>query len=535
VPQGRQGPKGALDTARSLVAAALAALEASRERIDNLNVYPVPDGDTGTNMALTVRAVRDGLARSNAATAEEAAAEVTRAALMGARGNSGVILSQLVRGAAEAIAAAGRVDAETLARSLRSASDAGYAAVREPQEGTILTVARALAERAEGVANSAPIAEVLPEILAAGDAALARTPEQLPMLAEAGVVDAGGAGLLELVRGIAAHVRGEPLPERAEAVEPLPLEAVHRELSRFRYCTSFFLEGDEVDPARLERELGEFGDSLLVVGSAGAVKVHFHTDDPGRGLSLATAVGVVDEVDVRNMHAQTVEREERLVSVAGEPARSTVVVVSAGAGNARLFESLGATRVVEGGQTMNPPTSEILAAIEATGADEVIVLPNNRNVVLAAEQAAEASSKRVVVVPTEAIQGGLAAMVAFDAARGAEENAEEMRSAALAVRAGAVTRASRTTVLGDVPVEQGDFLGLVDGEAVASGPLVDAVAREVVERLVSADADVLTILLGDESPDVSALRDELGSAYPELEIEVHEGGQPHYPLLFAAE
>ncbi len=286
---------------------------------------------------------------------------------------------------------------------------------------------------------------------------------------------------------------------------------------------------------RLESELGEFGDSLLVVGSPGAVKVHFHTDEPGRALSLATAAGVVEEVEIRNMHVQTAAREERLVSLTGAPARSAVVAVSAGAGNRRLFESLGAARIVEGGQTMNPPTSEIVAAVEAAGTDEVVVLPNNPNVCLAADQAAKAATKRVVVVPTETIQAGLAAMVAFQAGHGAEENAEEMRRAAISVRVGAVTRASRTTLVGGLAIEQGDFLGLVEGEAVASGARLDAVARQVVERLVPADADVLTILVGDGAPDVVPLREELEAAHPALEIEVHEGGQPHYPLLFSAE
>jgi uncharacterized protein len=538
VPQGRQGPEGALaPLARSLVAAALASLEASRERIDNLNVYPVPDGDTGTNMALTARAVRDAMEASDCQNAAEAGRDVTRAALMGARGNSGVILSQIVRGAAEACAEGGPVDAAWLARAFRAASEAGYAAVREPQEGTILTVSRALAERAESLAEStAPLGETLAEIVAAGEEALARTPEQLPVLAEAGVVDAGGAGLLELVRGITAHVRGEPLPEPPAAAAALPLEAIHRELSRYRYCTSFFVEGDGVEPARFERELAEFGDSLLVVGSPGAVKVHFHTDEPGRAIALATAAGVVEEVDVRNMHAQTAEREERLAAaISGAQAVSAVVAVAPGAGNARLFESLGAARIVEGGQTMNPATAELLAAVDGAGADEVILLPNNRNVVLAAEQAAASAGSRVVVVPTETVQAGLAAMVAFAPGRSADENAEEMRAAAAAVRAGAVTRASRTTTLGGVAVEEGAYLGLVNGEAVASGPVLDAVARQVVERLHVDDADVLTVLLGDEQPDVTALREELQAAHPSLEIEVHEGGQPHYPLLFSAE
>ncbi len=299
--------------------------------------------------------------------------------------------------------------------------------MREPQEGTILTVARELAERAETL--EAP----LPEALAGASSrtaeeALARTPEQLEVLREAGVVDAGGAGLLELVRGIAAQVRGEPLPEGELVLARVPVDAVHQELSRYRYCTSFFVEGDAADPDTLEHELERFGDSLLVVGAPGAVKVHVHTDDPGRALGLATEMGVIAEVDIKNMHMQIVDREERLTT---ETTRCGVVAVCMGAGNATLFASLGA-RVVEGGQTMNPPTSELVTAIESVAADEVVLLPNNKNVVLAAEQAAAAASQPTVVVPTHTLQAGLAAVLAFDPALGSAENSAEMAEAAAA-------------------------------------------------------------------------------------------------------
>jgi len=534
MPEGREGPEGPLGAARDIVRAALASLEANRERIDNLNVYPVPDGDTGTNMTLTVRAVREALDSANAPTPAQVASVVTRACLMGARGNSGVILSQIVRGALEALADKSVVDVPSLAAAFRRASDAGYESVREPQEGTILTVARALAERAEELAPNLSLGDGIAEVVRAGEAALARTQEQLPMLREAGVVDAGAAGLLELVRGIGAYVRGEPLPEAPAEAERLPLEAIHRELSRFRYCTSFFVEGEDADPEELEREFGQFGDSLLVVGSRGAVKVHFHTDEPGRALSLATAVGVVEEVDIKNMHAQTAERTERLLAATTSTA-CDVVAVCAGAGNARLFESLGVARIVAGGQSMNPPTADIVAAIEAAPAEDVIVLPNNKNVVFAAEQAITATQKRGVLVPTVSIQAGLSAMVAFDPARTAEENASEMGSAAAAVRTGAVTRASRTTVLGGLEIEEGQFLGLVDGDPVTSGPVLDVVAREVVERLLVDNSDVLTILLGEATDDVNRLREEIETAHPELELDVQEGGQPHYPLLFSVE
>jgi DAK2 domain fusion protein YloV len=521
VPEVRPGREGRLD----LVRAALAALEASRQRIDDLNVYPVPDGDTGTNMTLTVRAVVEALER-------RPDADVTRAILMGARGNSGVILSQLVRGAAEALPDGSPLDVRALAGALRGASDAGYAAVPNAQEGTILTLARELAGRAETLTESPPpLPDALRDLVAYGEGALSRTQEQLDVLREAGVVDAGAAGLLELVRGIAAYVTGDALPEPAAGAEPLPLEAIHLEPSRYRYCTSFYVEGDGVDPDSLEAELGRIGDSMLVVGATGAVKAHIHTDEPGRALALATAVGVLEEVDIKNMHVQTRDREERLVR---EETRTGVVAVCAGAGTKRLFESLGAV-CVEGGQSMNPSTADILAAIESLAAEEAIVLPNNKNVVLAAEQAGEASAKPARVVPTRSLQAGLGALVAFEGGRSAEENAAEMEDAAAGVRAGAVTRASRTTSLGGLEIEQGQFLGLVDGEPVTSGAALEPVARAVAERLLGEATDVFTILAGEEAEGVQDLAAALREAHPGLEVEVHDGGQPHYPLLFSAE
>ena len=519
--QGGQSPEGHLGLAR----AALAAVEASRARIDDLNVYPVPDGDTGTNMTETVRAVVSALDR-------DPNADIVRAALMGARGNSGVILSQLVRGAAEALGDLDEVDAAGLARALRGASDAGYAAVRDPQEGTMLTVARALAEKAEELEGAgAPVSELVTELAEHGERALAGTTAQLDVLREAGVVDAGGAGVLEILRGIAAHVRGEPLPELEAVTGGIPLEAVHQELSRYRYCTSFFVEGEGVEPEELERELTKLGDSLLVVGGPGAVKVHVHTDEPGAALALATRRGVIEEVDIKNMHLQTADRTERLAREVGV---TGAVAVALGDGNRRLFESLGAA-TVEGGETMNPSTTDLLAAVDAQGEDAVVLLPNSKNVVLAAEQAAAASTKDVRVVTTRSMQAGLGALVAFDAARSLEENVTEMEEAAAAVRAGSVARASRDATIDGMDVSQGEFLGLVDGRPVTSGDALGRVAAEVVARLVGEGADVLTVLLGDDAAGSDAVVDAVRAAQPGLEIEVHEGGQPHYPLLFAAE
>ena len=503
----------------------MAALEASRARIDDLNVYPVPDGDTGTNMTETVRAVVSALER-------DPDADVVRAALMGARGNSGVILSQLVRGAVEAVGDGKGIDAAAIARALRGASDAGYAAVRNPQEGTMLTVARELAEKAESLSPSdPPVAEALAELVAHGERALAATTDQLDVLRQAGVVDAGGAGVLEVLRGIAAHVRGEPLPELEAVSGGIPLEAVHQELSRYRYCTSFFVEGETVDPEELERELTKLGDSLLVVGGPGAVKVHVHTDEPGAALALATERGVIEEVDIKNMHVQTADRTQRLEREAGVTGAVAVVL---GDGNRRLFESLGAS-TVEGGETMNPSTADLLAAVEALPEQGVVLLPNSKNVVLAAEQAAEQSGKDVRVIPTRSLQAGLGALVAFDIGRPLDENVAEMEEAAAAVRAGSVARASRSAKVGDVDVAEGEFLGLVDGEPVASGEALEPVATDVVARLVGDGADVLTVLVGDGAGESDGVVDAIRAAHPSLEVEVHEGGQPHYPLLFAVE
>jgi DAK2 domain fusion protein YloV len=522
LPEVGQGSEGAL-APLALARAALAALEASRQRIDDLNVYPVPDGDTGTNMTETARAVVSALERGEA--------DVVRASLMGARGNSGVILSQIVRGAVEALPE-GEIDTRALAEALRGASDAAYAAVRNPQEGTMLTVVRELAEKAEEIAaGSEPLDEALAKLVDHGDSALARTQEQLDVLRQAGVVDAGGAGIVEILRGVAAHVRSEPLPEGGSGTGALPLEAVHLEPSRYRYCTSFFVEGDAVDPEDFEAKLSELGDSVLVVGARGAVKAHVHTDEPGRALALATAAGEVEEVDIKNMRLQTAQRTQRLEREASATGAVAVVV---GNGNRRLFESLGAV-CVDGGETMNPSTADIAAAIESLPDSGTIVLPNSKNVVMAAERAADSVDKDVRVVPTHTLQAGLGALVAYDAKRPVDENGIAMVEAAAAVRSGAVARASRSASIGPVDVEQGQFLGLVEGEPVSAGPTLDPVAREVVDLLLEADPEVLTILLGEEAGDTDALVDAIRTAHPELEVEVHEGGQPHYPLLFGAE
>jgi DAK2 domain fusion protein YloV len=507
-----------------LALGALASLEASRSRIDDLNVYPVPDGDTGTNLALTVGAVVDAL---EAGTGDDRAAiahEVSRAALMGARGNSGVILSQIVRGAAESLAVS-----DDVAAALRSASDAAYRAVKKPVEGTMLTAIRELAEEAEAGGD-------LAALVARGDACVARTREMLPVLAEAGVVDAGAAGLVEIVRGIAGVLTGEPLPPAPADERVSSVEAVHLGLSEFKYCTAFVVEGEGLDADEIESELEPLGDSILVVGDPTALKVHVHTDDPGRALSLGVARGTIGAVEIADMHAQTLDREQRLLAVVpeAEDAACALVAVAAGHGNRHLFESLGA-HVVDGGQTMNPSTAELLAAVEASGAREAVILPNDRNVLLTAEHAAEAASRPVSVLPTESMQAGLAAAVAFDPWATRQENVGAMSEVVSEVATGAVTIASRDVETNGVSVRKGQWLGLAEGVPVAGGDSFSEVAWAVAARLLDSPRGILTLLTGEEPQPIDGLLSDLAGAHAGLEVEVHDGGQPSYPLLLSAE
>jgi uncharacterized protein len=535
---------GDLEALQKVVDAALASLEANRARIDDLNVYPVPDGDTGTNLTMTVRAVDEAVDTTSASNRQSLARDVARGALMGARGNSGVIFSQIVRGAADVLGEneASEIDAAAMARALRGATDAAYRAVRRPVEGTMLSVIRELAEEAEARAPSHPrLDELLVQLVRRGEEAVARTPEQLQVLRDAGVVDAGGAGLLELVRGVAAFVTGQPIPAAPVLQEKLGIEAVHQELSQYRYCTVYLIEGKGLDREALEGELDTLGDSLLVVGDENAIKVHVHTDDPGAALSIGTRAGTIGRIEIANMHEQTHDREERLLTAVPDapPAQAGVVAVVAGDGNRALFESLAASvgplQVVEGGQTMNPSTADLLRAVQSLEAEEAIILPNNSNIVLAAEHAAAHADRTVEVVHTDSIPAGLAAMVAFDGSRSAAENAAEMREAIAAVATGEVTIASRDVQMNGLAIRKGEWLGLADGEPVAGGDSFDEVAYAVVERLLGEPRGLLTLLVGEDEAPLDGVLARIREAHPDVEVDVQEGGQPHYHLLLSAE
>ena len=530
-----------LERTRQLARAALDNLERHRRRINALNVYPVPDGDTGTNLALTVQGIVGALERSTATTPVQLAAEVQRAATMEAKGNSGVILSTIVRGIAPVLAESdGDLD---IAGALRAGATNAYEAVTDPAEGTMLTVIREMAEEAERLeASRLPLVDVLARVVARGDDAVARTPELLDILREAGVVDAGGVGVVELARGVLHELTGEPLPEVPEVTEELTEESIHQEESERRFCAVFVVEGDELDLENLHTRLEALGDSLLVTGDASVAKIHVHTDEPERALDLGRAVGVVDpaRVEIGDMHTQAAERERWLAELQAAvtaPATATataLVAVAQGRGNRDILRSEGAAIVVEGGPTANPSVGQLLEAITAVSSDRVIVLPNDPNILLAAERAAGESTKVVRVLATRSIPEGIAAALPFEPSVDADENERAMREALAGVAAAEITRASRSATVDGVRVAEGEYLALLGGQAFATGDDVWAVLDALLERFRADGQSFVQVLRGDGAPGEGEIEERYASATG-LEIDVQWGGQPHYPLLLSAE
>ena len=533
------------DLARTtrLAGAALANLERHRRRIDALNVYPVPDGDTGTNLTLSVRGIVEALERSRASSPAEIATAVQRAATMEAKGNSGVILSTIVRGIATALAREnGAVDGRRLAEALRAGTTLAYEAVKPPVEGTMLTVVREMAEEAEHPDVAAlPLAGALARVVARGDEAVARTPELLDTLRDAGVVDAGGVGLVELARGVLHELTGEPLPDVPDVVDELTEESIHQRESAHRFCTSFVVEGGGLDADALHARLEPLGDSLLVTGDASVLKVHVHTDEPERVLELGRAVGVVDagHVEVADMWSQTAERERWLTQLraaaTAPPSTTALVAVAQGGGNREILRGEGAAIVVEGGPTANPSVGDLLEAITAVNAEDVIVLPNDPNIRLAAERAAGESTKDVRIVATSSVPEGIAAALSFDATLDAEANEQAMRAALAGVAAAEITRASRAAVVDGVEVAEGDFLGLLGGRAFATGEDLWAVLDLLLERFAGDGHSFVQVLRGDGAPEAAEITARYAGRLDGLEIDVQWGGQPHYPLLLSAE
>src|SRR6201991_90159 len=480
---------------RRVVSSALASLEARRQEVNDLNVFPVADGDTGDNMAMTMRAVLDELDRVDADGLEGEADEIgrtvlvqtlARAALMGARGNSGVILSQIVRGAAEELASrpGELVDPLLVAAAFASAADAAYDSVREPAEGTMLTVFREMAHSltrqlahlsadkqrlgadVSEEQQDAILAEVLERAIADGERAVARTPEQLEVLRESGVVDAGGHGLVLIMAGVVAGLRGDgaALPEVAHR-EPPKLTRPHHEDSRYRYCTNFIVSGTGLNDRAVLPRLEALGDSVLVVGDEATLKVHVHTDTPESAMSLFEGLGEVAKVDIADMRQQVAERDARLAEggVATVAGRTGVIAVAGGGGMARLFAGLGAD-VVDGGETLNPSTYELLAGIHGVAASEVLVLPSSSNVVMAAERACELSEKPARVVPATSQQASLLALVELDPEASVAVNADRLEAALAGVATGGVAPAARDDAQGRF--RKGDAVGFAAGEII---------------------------------------------------------------------
>jgi uncharacterized protein len=532
---------------RRVVSSAYASLEARRQEVNDLNVFPVADGDTGDNMAMTLRAVMEELDRLDGREVDEVGRTelvqaLARAALMGARGNSGVILSQIVRGAAEELASrpGELIDPTLVAAAFARAADAAYDSVREPAEGTMLTVFREMAhslarqlahldkekQRLDGNAGEeeqdALLAEVLERAIADGERAVARTPEQLEVLRESGVVDAGGHGLVLILAGVVAGLRGDgDLPEVSHH-EPPRRSLPHHEDSRYRYCTNFIVSGKGLQDRKYLPRLEKLGDSVLVVGDDVTLKVHVHTDEPETAVAVFGGVGEVTNLDVADMREQMAERDARLSG------RTGAVAVAAGDGLQRLFKDLGA-HVVPGGETLNPSTYELLAGIHSVASEEVIVLPSSSNVVMAAERACELSDKPARVVPATSQQASLLALVELDPEGSVEENAERLEEALGGVKTGGVAPAAREDPQGRF--KKGDAVGFVDGEIVAwggAGSTLDKTLQQLAES-----AEIVTVIAGEGAPIALG---EVDTHVPEgVEVETHEGGQPSWWWLLAAQ
>ena len=534
----------------TVIGAALAAIEAERGVINDLNVYPVPDGDTGTNLALTVRAVLEELQQSDVEGIPAVAAAVTKGSLMGARGNSGIILSQIVRGLCDVWGRSADLTTADFKEALSEGATSAYRAVKEPVEGTMLTVVRKMAEAAQSVPDTLGLDKLLVAIEEAGRVAVEKTTEQLPALQKAGVVDAGGYGLLVLFRGLAAGIAelmhagiavslarvALRTGEGGGAPQAPPLRAAS-ELSAYRYCTSLLITGEAIDKAAFEAFLLPIGDSALVVGDQRMVKVHVHTNAPGVVLSEALKLGAIGEVEINDMHEQTKARDERLQDQPRLAEGTVVVAVVAGEGNKALFRELGCHAIVDGGQSMNPSAAQLLEAVEALGAEEVVVLPNNGNVILTAEQAAGMSPRHIAVVPSTSIPVGLAAMVAFDPGGDAVGNARAMQDAIEGVHSAEVTRAVRDSELDGVEVRKGQAMGIVDGRLVAAGEELEEAFGGVLEEFARVEAEFVTVLTALNGSGVSRERlEELAARLtPDAEVHFHEGGQPLYPILASAE
>jgi DAK2 domain fusion protein YloV len=527
---------------RLMIMNAAAAIEAHRNEINELNVFPVPDGDTGTNMSLTVSSGARALASGAPDDVGRAAELAAGALLRGARGNSGVILSLLVRGMARRLKDIETADAVTFASALAEGVDAAYKAVMKPTEGTILTVSREAAARAASVAESTgDVGAALDAALEAGWTALAETVNQNPVLKKANVVDAGGKGYLYIMEGMRAALDGEAL-EYAPAAEPEGQRADFSEFNSdeitFAYCTEFIAEKKTGrDAGSLRDFLDARGDSIVVVEDDDIIKVHEHSNEPGVIITEALTYGPLVTVKIENMRVQHTEKLEDARAAAGPEKKYGAVAVCAGAGMADVFSNLGVDNIILGGQTMNPSTTDILSKIEATSAETVFVLPNNGNVIMAARQCEALSDKKVIVIPTRTVPQGIAAMLAFDSSACEDANESGMAAAAEATHTVLITRAARGAVFDGTEIAEGEYIALLEDALISSGSEFGAVAAEVAARLKGFEPEFITVFTGQDAREDEA-DDIVGRLTAEVEgaeVTRISGGQPVYSFVISAE
>lgn len=537
--------------------------------VDALNVFPVPDGDTGTNMNLTFSSGVDELRRTKSDRIGDAAAALAKGLLMGARGNSGVILSQLFRGFSKTVNGKDAINSRQFADALKAGVDSAYQAVMKPVEGTILTVAREAADMAVRAARATDdLAVVMEKTFEQAKATLNRTPEMLPVLKEVGVVDSGGRGLLFIYEGFLAVLRGE-FWEESESREKAPLaqadldqlvqEQHNAQLHMktedivYGYCTEFMVWlTNSTEPNKkafseslFRNQLDQMGDSLLVVSDDDLVKVHIHAEHPGNVLQYAQQYGSLHRIKIENMREQhsniLKEEERRSQAVQDKPSAEKlpygIITVAAGSGVADIFRSLGVHVVVEGGQTMNPSTEDFLKAISELNAENVIILPNNSNIVMAAQQAASLSETPVAVIPSKSIPQGMAALVSFNGGVDLDTNKTAMTAAIATVKTGLVTHSVRDTKMGEVEITEGDCIGIADGTIVVSQPELLECAKALLRHQVEEETGLVTIIYGEGTAeeDAEEIEQMLASEYPDVEVEILSGGQPLYPFIFAVE
>ena len=535
---------------REMFRAASRWLDLNKEQVNAINVFPVPDGDTGTNMHLTMRSTMEEADRCQETEAGAVLGAMAHGALMGARGNSGVILSQIVRGVALAVKGTAELDPKALAAGFQQGSDTAYKAVTQPTEGTILTVIRDVASAAGDNANG-DVAGLMAAVVDAARDSVARTPDLLPVLAEAGVVDAGGQGLFVLLEGMLRHLRGETIEGEVMTDGSLEKEFLsvveqHHEAeeSPYGYCTEVLIEGRDLPVDELRERVLAMGDSVLVVGDESLVRVHVHTDDPGVLLTLGTGAGSLVQVKVDNIRNQAKrfvelhhEQDEAVAGGSAPESRISSVAVVSGDGLADIFRDVGCSQVVSGGPTMNPSTRDILAAIDSCSTDEVVVLPNDKNIVMAAKQAVEATQKHAVVVPSRSAPQGIMALLAMNPEENLDENARAMEDALTDVRTIEITTAVRTTEIGGVAVEEGQAIAVVDDELKVATDSPEDALDSALDELTGGSTSLITLYYGADATDEQAQSTaaRLRERYAGHEVEVVAGGQPHYLYIVSLE